>query len=231
MAQDGPTASDFFSDPVTASLVDRVLAMEPGSRLPSERELGQELGVSRTALRDRLGHLEALGVLRRRVGAGTFVHGVDPEVLSQALTIGLLATDMTRSSLHSVRWALERQAAREASLAGDPVAVAHLTVALSDMRATADPAELHEADLRFHAALIQASASPALVFVCEALGTVLNRTVELRPNSDHPRIHTLHTAIHDAVTAGDADGAMRAVDDHFLWSLDPLATSAPDQRT
>lgn len=223
MVQDGPRAADFFDDQVTAALVDRVLGMEPGSRLPSERELGQELGVSRTALRDRLGHLEALGVLRRRVGAGTFVHGVDPEVLSQALTIGLLATDMTRSSLHSVRWALERQAARESALAGDPVAIAHLTVALGDMTATSDPAELHEADLRFHAALIHASGSPALIFVCEALATVLNRTVELRPASDHPRIIELHTAIHDAIAAADGEEAMRAVDAHFAWSLSPAA--------
>lgn len=209
-----------FADPVTASLVELVLDLEAGSRLPSERDLGDQLGVSRTALRDRLRYLEALGVVERRVGAGTFVRGVQPEVLSQALTIGLLAADMTMPSLHSVRWALERQAAYEAARSADEVAVAHMSLALRTMEGSQDPEALHDADVIFHEAMIGASRSPALVFLSRALADILNRTVETRAPHDHPHVRGLHREIHDAVAEGDEQGAMAAVDAHFRWALE-----------
>ncbi len=211
-----------FGDPVTASLVELVLGLGAGHRLPSERDLGEQLGVSRTALRDRLRYLEALGVVERRVGAGTFVRGVQPEVLSQALTVGLLAADMTLPSLHSVRWALERQAAYEAARSSDEVDVAHMSVALKEMEALSDPAALHDADVAFHEAMIGASRSPALVFLCRALADILNRTVATRAPHDHPHVRDLHREIHDAVAEGDEQRAMAAVDAHFAWALESL---------
>ncbi|MFI6628637.1 GntR family transcriptional regulator [Nonomuraea fuscirosea] len=87
-----------------------------GARMPPERELAERLGVSRGALRDRLRLLEGFGVLSRRQGSGTYVRRLAPEGLEFALDLALSASHLSIESLHSVRVALERQAARKAAL-------------------------------------------------------------------------------------------------------------------
>ncbi|MEW2546269.1 FCD domain-containing protein [Streptomyces sp. NPDC047002] len=220
---DGLIATELFPDRLTGELAQRVLAMGAGKRLPSERRMAEELGVSRTALRDRLTHLESLGVLERRTGSGTYVRGVRPDTVTEALGLGLLASHLTFASLYSVRVALERQAAYEAALAGDPVKTAHMAAAVKRMEATEDGQELYEADVAFHRALFTASCSPALEFFADALSGVLSRSVQqrqahiLRMTDDIEHMRQLHRDIHLAAAAEDPERAMRAVDSHFVW--------------
>src|SRR5262245_52831622 len=78
MSRPAPTVPAVgYGDPVTDALVERLRTVGVGKRIPGERLLSDELGVSRTLLRDRLGTLEALGVLRRQTGAGTYVQELD----------------------------------------------------------------------------------------------------------------------------------------------------------
>ena len=221
--------ADFFDDPLTGALAQQVLAMKPGQRLPSEREQAQELGVSRTALRDRLGRLESMGVLERRTGAGTFVRGLRPESVSESLLLGLVASKMTVSSLRSVRFALERQAAYEASKRVDHVEVAQMAVAVDRMDSSEDTSELYEADLAFHNALFAASGSPALIFFADVLHGVLSRTLQhLALADDRERMRVLHRAILEAVAARDTEASMLAIDDHFVW-LEELVAANTEQ--
>jgi GntR family transcriptional repressor for pyruvate dehydrogenase complex len=221
---------DFFEDQLMSALARQVLAMSPGEKLPSEREQAQELGVSRTALRDRLGRLESMGVVERRTGAGTFVRGLRPETVSESLLLGLVASKMTLASLRSVRFALERQAAYEAAHKVDHVAGAHMAVALDRMDATDDSDELHEADIAFHRALFTASGSRALIFFADVLHGVLAPHQKLSLSEDRIRLRVVHRNIAEAVAAHDPAAAMLAVDEHFQW-LDELilASEAPER--
>lgn len=217
-----PLTADFFDDDLMATLARRIFNMEQGQRLPSEREFAQELGVSRTALRDRLGRLESMGILERRTGAGTFVRGLRPEFVSESLLLGLVASQMTVSSITSVRFALERQAAYEAAQRVSHVEVARMAVALDRMDASEDTAVLYNADQAFHRALFAASESPALIFFADVLHGVLSRTLQpLALADDRVRMRKLHRAIYDSVVIRDPASAMRAIDEHFLW-LDEL---------
>lgn len=221
--------ADVFDDELMSALARQVLAMSPGEKLPSEREQALELGVSRTALRDRLGRLEAMGVLERRTGAGTFVRGLQPETVSESLLLGLVASRMTLASLRSVRFALERQAAYEAAQKVDHMAGAHMAVALDRMDASDDTDELHEADIAFHKALFAASGSPALIFFADVLRGVLAPHQKLSLADDRERMRVVHRNIANAVAAHNPADASRAVDEHFAW-LDELiqVSKAPE---
>lgn len=220
---------DFFEDPLMSALARQVLAMNPGEKLPSEREQAMELGVSRTALRDRLGRLESMGVLERRTGAGTFVRGLRPETVSESLLLGLVASKMTLASLRSVRFALERQAAYEAAQKVDHVSVAHMAVALDRMDASDDSNELHEADVAFHEALFTASGSPALIFFADVLHGVLAPHQKLSLAADRVRMRSVHRNIAQAVAAHTPREAMRAVDEHFAWLDELINASRPSE--
>jgi GntR family transcriptional repressor for pyruvate dehydrogenase complex len=213
------SAGGLESDAVFRALVRLVGALGDGDRLPSERDLAARLGVHRSTLRDRLQSLESLGVLRRRTGSGTYVQRIPPQTVATVLNLGLIGSGLTIDSLHPLRVALERQAAKEAAsrAAAGPMAVMATAVKRMDAR---DPQEIYEADIEFHRALFAASESPALIFMADALGGVLARSVEQRLARIHlardgALMRSLHRGIYEAVLSGDGRAAMDAVDTHF----------------
>lgn len=208
-------------DPITDALVALLRETGVGNRIPGERELAERLDVSRTLLRDRIGSLEALGVLERRTGSGTFVRGLDPQVLGRALTIGLLLAEHTEDSLLDVRIALERQAAQQAALRQDRVAVARLFDALDGIEGAVDLAAEIRADVEFHTALLHAAGNGSIRFFATALDVALRRSIAERRvvmeavADRHAVMSRVHRAIAEAVAAGEPGAAMRAVDEHF----------------
>ncbi|MEV4178619.1 FCD domain-containing protein [Nonomuraea sp. NPDC049709] len=214
-------AADPVSDALSDALSGLIRELGEGARLPPERELAERLGVSRTALRDRLRLLEGFGVLSRRQGSGTYVQRLAPHGLEFALDLALSASHLSIESLHSVRVALERQAAREAARKGDPVAIAHVGKALADMEAAATADDIDRADFAFHQALLHATGNAALTFFADAMTGVLFRAVRQRRDrlKNHPRDKEVSVAAHrplyEALLARDEDAAGRASDDHF----------------
>lgn len=209
------------TDPLVARLTAIVRQIGVGNRLPSERDLAIELGVSRTALRDRIQTLVGVGILRRVTGAGTYVQELDSSGLAFTLNVGLLMSHLPLQSLTSVRQALERQAAAEATVDSDPVLVAYLGRELRIIAESDDDAEVDDADFRFHVALLRAARNPALSFFADALSGVLReaqkhgREQMRRIGGDRAAMIDMHQTIYDGVSSGDPESAMRAVDYHF----------------
>jgi GntR family transcriptional regulator, transcriptional repressor for pyruvate dehydrogenase complex len=210
--------AQLLKDDALSDLLELFGDIEPGSRLPSERELALQMGVSRTALRDRIGQLVSLGVLERREREGTFFNGIEPEALSDVLVLAMLSEQMTIDSLVSVRTALERQAAIEACSTSDAAALEQLAASLRTMYESDDGYELFEADNAFHRALFAASGSQALVFFARMLHAVLRGTLQhVSLSNDRVVLRERHQAIYDAIVAGDPEAAVRAMDRHFDW--------------
>lgn len=206
--------------------------MRPGERMPSERDLATQYAVSRPTLRDRLSRLESMGIVERRGGAGTFVKGLSPKNFTETLTVGMLASGMTLSSLQIVRVALERQAAREAARAANPVKIAYMAAAVQRMDRSEDPDELYGADVAFHRAMFDASESPSLVFFADVLSGVISRSVKERGDRirrlthDTGVIRELHRGLYEAIYRGDVELADQKVMEHFAW-LDQVSVSMP----
>ncbi|SDS20714.1 transcriptional regulator, GntR family [Brevibacterium siliguriense] len=224
----GPEASDshnsmtqiFADDPVSSRLATIIHDLEPGARLPSERLLAEKLQVSRNAIRDRIGVLEGLGALARRKGSGTYVESLKPDSLAFALNLAISSSHLPLSSLESVRIALERQAAAEATEAADPVLIAYMRSALNSMASTDDSMEILEADRAFHQSLLRAAGNPALIFFADALAGVLVQGMKDRSDRSVARVSKealigKHEDIYEAVVSGRQEAAMAAIDEHF----------------
>lgn len=84
-------------------------AVNPGDRLPSERDLSQRFGVSRVAVREALRVLEASGLVKIRVGAhgGAFVSTPSTEMLGEGLARFLAVTSLEASSVTEARMVIE----------------------------------------------------------------------------------------------------------------------------
>lgn len=231
LAQEGGQDDRYGADPIVAKLAEVIRAVGPGGRLPSERDLAAGLGVSRTALRDRLQQVEALGVLRRTVGAGTYVQALDPSGLAVGLQLAIISSQLTLESLLSVRMALERQAAIEATRLRDPVLLGYVEKAARAIADAPDDEALAAADAEFHDALLRAANNRAISFFADALAAplralVLQRLAALSQTPDFREVMKYaHGDIHKALLTGRPDRAARSVDDHFA-AFDRLTGSA-----
>ncbi|WP_343957005.1 FadR/GntR family transcriptional regulator [Yaniella flava] len=205
-----------FQDPVVGSLIDMLRTMSAGERLVSERELANQLGVSRTALRDRIGRLESYGVLERREREGTVFTGLQPERMGEVLIVGLLFSEISVESLVTVRHALEREAAVLA--AKDPAShgLEKMRDALEKMHGGDDGSEIFDADIDFHEGLFLASNSSGTIFLSRALRIAMKGTLRFETlATERKKVIALHIDILDAIENRDVNQARNSIDMHF----------------
>ena len=185
-----------------------------GRRLPSERDLATQLGVSRPSVREALRTLELMGVVDTRHGSGTQVADSGLNVL-QAPFEFLLALDRpTIAHLHETRTLLEIHLAGRAAERRSDSDLAAMEAALRDMRAKPG---VTEPDHRFHQAVAVAAHNSILLRIM----TSLSRSIYEMMDAGWPGVHdpksgyTLHEPIFQAIRRRNARQAARAMDQHM----------------
>jgi DNA-binding FadR family transcriptional regulator len=220
--------SDDVVDGVKQMILDRRL--QPGQRLPAEKELALTLGVSRGSLREGVHALGTLGILESRHGDGTYVTTLDPALLLAPVGfVAELQDDAT--AFHTVRRLLETEAAGLAALHVDDGSLARLRTALDEtaralVDVPLDPERLVEADLAFHEEVARASGNPVLAALVVGLACRTSRTRVWRGLCDEgaeQRGFVEHEAILAAVAARDPDRARLRMATHLL-ELEDSAT-------
>ncbi len=188
-------------------------AAGPGSRLPTERELSDRLGVNRATVRKALARLELEGIIARKVGSGTFI--------GEAAVPDDAAPGASPIELIEARHALEPVVAREAALRARQGDLDRLRLCLDRAESAQDFATFEEWDVALHDALSEATHNPVFVEVMRMLRKMrstpewnaLKRSaysLELRN-----RYNGEHREIFDALAGRDAAGAERAMLRHM----------------
>ncbi|MGH2350143.1 MAG: FadR/GntR family transcriptional regulator [Chloroflexota bacterium] len=219
-----------LADQVAASLEALISDghVAPGEKLPPERVLCEQFGVSRTALREAVRSLAAKGLVEGRAGGGTRVRR--PTTASVQGLLGLVVRNgtegLTWAHLVEVRRVLEVEIAALAAARRTPEDVAAVRAALAAMQQTASEAEAwSQADVRFHDALAQATHNPLMPVILRAVGDVLLDA--RRAAARLPEVPALaeahHRRILEAVAHGDAGAARRAMRDHLRQAERTLA--------
>ncbi|USX22247.1 FadR family transcriptional regulator [Oxalobacteraceae bacterium OTU3REALA1] len=189
--------------------------MEPGERLPSERELAASLRVSRASLREGLIALELGGVVEVRGGSGVYV-SERAASLAEVPEAGPGPFEVL-----SARGVIETEVAAMAAKNASPAALQAILAALLEMeRSHEDRSSNEQADRNFHLAIARATGNTALVGVIDYLWrqrSSLWHRLKQHYRTEELRTSTLldHRAIHDAITARDAPGARKAMRLHL----------------
>jgi DNA-binding FadR family transcriptional regulator len=212
----------------------------PGGNLPGEAELLARFQVSRTVLREALKTLSAKGLISSKTRVGTRVSDpvhwnlFDATVLSWRVSLGL--DEHFRRELFEVRRLLEPRAAELAAMRRDPDSIAAMRRHLARMRDEGQDARLFaEADLDLHLAVGEASGNSLMRSIAGVIEAALIASFTLSsPKSAEAHAESVrrHTAIVDAIEAGDPVAASRAmllVIDEASFRLEgPGATVARD---
>jgi len=187
-------------------------AFHPGERLPSERDLMEALGVSRTAIREGLRGLEALRLVSIRHGSGVYVHdGAGAGRIHRRLPASRRPREPR--DLIEVRLIVEPEIAGIAALRRTSDDVRRLKRDVEQFRAEIGVMRRPPTDLGFHVDLCRATHNPLLL-------TIVRWVIDFYARSGQEPIRRAtddHARIYEAVRAGDAGGARTAMRRHLEW--------------
>ncbi|MGW3043018.1 FadR/GntR family transcriptional regulator [Kitasatospora sp. NPDC001159] len=207
--------------------------LEPGSRLPNEADLAEQLGLSRNSLREAVRALTAMRILVPKQGDGTYVSGLEPHRLMETMAFAadVSAGDGARQLLH-VRRLLEPQATAQAAGRLTSEQLAELERILARSAGDIGVEEFVELDIEFHRIIVDSVGNPVLSTLLSTLSTHTQRLRIVRGTRDaraRARAQTEHEAILRALTARDAGLAACAAAMHVAaveeWLDHSTATS------
>lgn len=214
-----------LSDGVVSQLVDAIRAgrIRKGEKLPSERQLCEQLGVSRVSVREGLRMLELLEMIEVKQGRGAFVVSSDVKPSGRLLRHWLSAHRDEVLELLEVREALEATAAALAADRKAPV-VAPEALDVADLEA------LVEQDLTFHRSIAHASGNPVLAsLIWELNGTLAESRFAMFAIRGRPkRSQADHVEIAKAIRSGDSAAARAAMRSHIAETRADIG-SIPEQ--
>jgi len=212
-----PRLSDKVARQLQSSIVDGTLA--PGDRLPPERDLGDQFGVSRTVIREAVRTLVAKGLLEARAGSGVRVATIDASAVRETMGMYLRVNgELDYGDLHEVRALLEIEIAGDAA---ERAVVSDLDALEASCAAFAaakgDVEKVSELDVEFHRLIAQATHNPLFVVLLDSIGDVLldvrRATMGISGRPQQGLKH--HRAILARIRDRDADGARAAMREHL----------------
>jgi GntR family transcriptional repressor for pyruvate dehydrogenase complex len=232
---------------VQGGLVDRVVGeiqrvivsgqLEPGMRLLPERELAEELGVSRTVVREAVRILVAKGLLETKPGVGTIVRQVTSDQIVEPLSL-LLQSQKAGDSiehLHQVRRMIEIEIAGLAAEQATAEDISKLRELLAEMESVTDiPEAFVTQDADFHRGLARTTHNPLLIILLDSIRDLMQevRLMVTRHPDLRRQVIPDHRKILDRVATKDPAGARQAMEEHLeharRFQEELLTAKAPD---
>jgi GntR family transcriptional repressor for pyruvate dehydrogenase complex len=221
---------------VVATIKEMILAGElrAGDRLPTEKDLGARLGVSRGPLREGVSALAAMGVLDTRQGDGTYVTSLDPGLLMASLSFVVdVHSDSRAGQFLAIRRVLECEAAALAAMNIDARGLAVVESSLAESEAAAQtPADIERffvADVGFHRAVAAGAGNPVLAVLIESLSGRTTRASLLGAVVDEAalaRTVAEHRAVLQAIAGHDPERARLHMGGHLVGVENLVQASA-----
>jgi GntR family transcriptional repressor for pyruvate dehydrogenase complex len=206
----------------------------PKSRLPSEGEMAQQFGVSRTVIREAVSRLKSEGLVESRQGSGLFVREVGPNAPFR-IDPGVMNSVQQVLQVAELRRGLEAEIAALAAERGNRAEVREIAGRLQaiddDVAAGGDGVA---ADIEFHRSVARATGNPHFLALWDFLSQFLRGTIKLTRAWEAQREETRqqvldeHRMLYEAIANHDADAARAAARQHIEMSSYRIRHADPD---
>lgn len=217
-----------ISDEIYKQIKELILSgkLQPGQKLPPERELAANMGVSRPSLREAIHRLEAQGFVYNVQGSGTFVRSMTQNSMGIAID-EFFKRDESIFDAVEMRKVLETWAARIAAERATDEEIAQMEEYLEEMRIACEQTQVgHEPDASFHSTISHATHNVLLVHIMNTIHHWVEQvSFEVRsrmfqdPNH-HNLLYRQHRAVFEAIRDRDPERATLAMLDHMKYIED-----------
>jgi len=218
--------TDEIVDAIKRMIVEH--GLEPGDRLPQERELMAQFSAGKGTVREALKALDVQGLIRIRTGpgGGAFIERMSEGRAMSLLSNFLFSKDLTIAQIYAMRKVLEPQVAASVIGSIDEAGLQRLTgiIAIYDH----EPADARErwdqrmAELDFHGVLAEYSDNPILAFTCRFLQRLLKdlaicHDIYVQPQPVERQSGIRHQRdLIDALRRADAAAARAIMEEHMI---------------
>jgi GntR family transcriptional repressor for pyruvate dehydrogenase complex len=202
--------------------------LTPGAKLPSELSLSQQLGVSRTVIREAFRSLSAMRLIDLSAGKRATVATLDHGAMSLMFEHGIHTEQINIQQIYDVRRTLEVRTVTLAALRrSDHEALEILHHANMMHEDSHDATLVMEHDIAFHLAIARASKNPVFELILGAFQNVTRQTWPIgwktrKTEEQHLQVAKTHLSIGQAVAAGDPQTAAKLMAHHFDESVHSL---------
>ncbi len=234
-----------LSDNIVEQLETMILegTLQPGQRLPAERALAEQFGVSRPSLREAVQKLVAKGLLISRQGGGNYVSDSLGSSFSDPLLALLEGRPEAQRDLLEFRHTLEADCAYYAAQRATDLDREHLLAAFDALQACyaregkASRAEEGAADARFHLAIAEASHNLVLLHTIRGLFDLLKRNVVTNIGGMYSKdaatrqgLIEQHQALFSAIMEGRAEDARAIAGEHIGFVQQAISAHSESER-
>lgn len=210
---------------VAESIYDMIKSgqVKPGEKLESVQQLAEHFQVGRSAIREALTSLKAMGLIEIRQGEGTFIKQFEKEQITSPLSTAILMNKEDIAHLLEVRKIIEIGTAYSAAQKRTDLQLIAMEAALEEMRLSCGNEELGEqADLRFHLSIAEGSQNPLLISLMNHVsGLMAENMKETRrlwlysKQATTDRLYEEHVAIYNAIKVQDPEKARSIMLQHI----------------
>ncbi|HEY1254702.1 MAG TPA: FadR/GntR family transcriptional regulator [Terracidiphilus sp.] len=207
--------------------------LQPGDKIPPEREFARSLNISRASLRTGLGYLAAMGVMKVRHGVGTFVANGPAEFGKASVSIMGALHGFQSWQMFEARLILEGNLAALAAERGTEKQHAALAEEVAEIFASVEnPSDFLIHDVLFHRIVSQASSNPILAALMETITSSMyekrrksvERSIDLRESAE------MHREIYRAIRGRDPVEARRLMEKHLRLAQTAQDMERPRER-
>lgn len=207
--------------------------LQPGDKIPPERELARTLKISRASLRTGIGYLAAMGVMKIRHGVGTFVADGPPDLGKASLSFMGALHGFQSWQMFEARIILESNLAALAAERGKEEHHAALAEEVAEMFAdVGNPSDYLIHDVLFHRIIAQASGNPILAAIMETITSsmydkrrkTVERAIDLRESAE------MHREIYRAIRSRKPQDARQFMEQHLRMAQTAQGMERPTDR-
>mgnify|MGYP006267375983 CR=1 FL=1 len=193
-----------------------------GDRLPPERELAEQMGVSRASVREALQQLEMQGMLEIVHGGGSIVRNITGQEIRKTLELVLEGDPKRVLELAELRAILEAWAAKEAAKHRTEAELETMRGYLEEMERDFERGQIrYDADFKYHSEIAAATHNTIYLHLIDTIYHLIRYSIQVHREevftrqSDQDTILNHHRNIYDAIRDRNPEDAERAMKEHL----------------
>jgi len=192
-------------------------ALQPGDKLPAERDLALEFQVSRPAVREALRTLEISGIvsLQKGVKGGAFIRDGNPELLTRSLQDLMFLGRVSLRSLAEARVLINGAVIRLACERADEDDFKALQDNVDFIESSEDLAHRADAGVQFFRLIAKATRNEVLMLLVDSLSDIIRYVIDRTGRKARPELVPVRRRILKAMRARDAGGAVKAMNEYL----------------
>ncbi|MFL0267366.1 FadR/GntR family transcriptional regulator [Candidatus Clostridium radicumherbarum] len=195
--------------------------LKKGDKLPTERELSEQLQVSRASIREAIKSLEVIGLLEARQGAGNYIKENFDQVLFEPISMIFMLESRNPNEIVELREGLELEAAALAAKNIDKAELEEIRLLVDKIKNSEDEEITAAYDKSFHYAIAKASKNVLIMSVLNVISSLIDEVIIdsrkkiLSVQDNKEKLNNQHEMIYISLKDGNESEAYEAMKGHF----------------